>query len=491
MPKQSKVVFINGLLLTGLVGLLLAYIIVVNNLPAQIYTRAQQEYLSYNATRKISQVAPLLNIIQADNQIVAVNLPGQKSIVQANLNARYEEQENVSITIYDLDFQGEYQLTHSGPMSSTVELFFPFPANLETLHNVRFLVDGQEPPEARYSTQGISWQTVLETSQEHQIVISYKADGVNSFAYGLHQNQRSDVDVTITVTGLLGSKVSSSSLPTTASKLIENSEIFTWSYTGLIADRNIQLTLPTRLSFAQRIAHLQDDFYTLSILAPFLVAAFLISLAVILHLSGLSLPLENYLLIGLGLALFYPTFTFLSGVINVIPAAGLTLLLISGLLSVFLGLVVGWRKVWWRIGLLLVVFLGIFSLGMLTPWRGLLLSVGSLLLVAVFMLLYARRPLISEPDTLVDADSKSEAPLPQNEAPPPSESVLPPPEATPVSTHCPHCARLLADDFSFCPGCGHDTSYLHHCLGCGHQQLVPSELEQVYCLSCGQLFSKD
>lgn len=480
MVKRTRIAFVNGLLLVGLVGLLILYFALVSNLPSQIYTVTQREYLSYNYSRSISQVAPTWNVVESGSQLGPAFLPGQESHIQATLAARYEEQEGINVTVYDLDFRGEYHLAHPGPMATTVELLFPFPDNLQTLHEVRFLVDGEEPPEANYTTRGISWQTVLEAGEEHQIVVSYQADGANSFSYGLHHGQRGDVDITVTVVDLLGSEAPKTSLPPTAREVDGNRETFTWDYEGLIADRDIQLTLPIRLSFAQRVAQLQEDFRLLAGLAPFLVSLFLASLAGVLHLSDVHLRLESYLLTGFGLALFYPMLTFLSGAVNVILASALALSLVSGLLLVFLSLTAGRRGIWLRVGLLLVVFLGFFSLGMLTPWRGLLLSSGGLLLAGTFMLLHARRP-TPEPDPILLPEETAPEPEPD---PPPSEAAL---EATEL--HCPYCARALTDDFNFCPGCGHDTGHLHRCADCGHTQLVPAELESVYCIHCGQLLN--
>ncbi|MGD1996793.1 MAG: zinc ribbon domain-containing protein [Anaerolineae bacterium] len=471
MPKLAKWIkslVVNGLLLLGLASLLIAYIVVVSDLPSRIYTAAQQEYLSRNYARSISQLPLRLNVTPPEGQIAPAILPGRESRVRATLIARYEEQEGVSVTVYDLSFDGKYDLTNPGQVTSTVEVFFPFPSNLQTLHDVRFLINDEEPSQAQYTTQGISCQTELQPGEGKQITISYKADGANSFTYGLHRDQRSDVDVTITVLGLVGSEVPNISLPPTLSEETDGGQSFTWRYTDLIANRDIRLTLPTQLSFAQRVARLQDDFRALATLAPLLVGLFLAALVGLLHMAGVRLPMAGYLLLGLALALFYPMLTFLSGLVHVVVAATLALLLVSGLCVLFLGLTIGWGRTWWRVGLLLIIFLGFFSLGMLTPWRGLLLTCGGLLLLSTYMLLYARRPTMPEPE--------------------PSSAPTPTPEPQPTSRdrHCPHCGRALEDDYDFCPACGHDTRSLLRCVACGHEQFVPAELRDAHCIRCGR-----
>jgi hypothetical protein len=495
MPKTNLNIgrlFIIILLVGGLVGLLAIYVVIVSDLPSRLYTSDQWEYLSYNTARSITQTAPTLEAEMDEMKegvVETVAFSEWDTIVDATLTAHYEEQTGVIITVYDLDYQSEYLLTYPGPFeNATVTLFFPFPSNLETLHEVRFLVDGEEPPDAQYTVQGISWQADLVTDREHKIDISYKADGVNSFAYGLQQNRRSDVDVTLTVLGLQGSEVPQFSLPTTDVENLEDGERFSWHFTDLIPNRNIQINLPTRLSFTQRVAQFQDDFRILGNWAPILIIFFLASLAILLRFADMSLPLESYLMMGFALALFYPTLTFLSGLLYVTLAAILSLVSVSALLVTFLGLTAGWRQTWWRVGILLVIFLGIFSLGILTPWRRVLTTAGGLMLAATFMIAYARRIIPPEPEPeaeLIPVMEPETEPVPEIiPASPPEEAVM----SEVVRAYCPQCGRDRGEDYAFCPGCGYNTKDLYRCKSCDHEQLISPEAEKTYCLNCGEPF---
>lgn len=475
--RSIKRFFIIGLLSITLIAMLGAYSAVVSDLPNRIYSTAQLAFLQRNALRSVSQIAPMLNFIGADGIVDLITLPWRTSRVRAHLTAHYEELEDISATVYDLDFQGEYQLLQPGSERATVELFFPFPDNLETLHEVRFLVDGKEPLDVQYSIEGIRWVTELEAGEEHQVKIGYKADGVNTFSYLLPYNQRSDVDVTITVVGLTGATVPRTSLQPTATEVGNSSETITWAYTNLIPDRNIQLNLPTQLSFAQRVALLQDDFRSLASVAPLLIGLCLLSLAAVFHLSQVRLQIENYLLLGCALALFYPLLTFISGLVDVKVAAASSLLIITGLSLLFLKPAMDRARTLWRAALVMLTFLGIFSLGLLTPWRGMLLTGGGVLLLGILMLLYARRPITPEPEAILPIDEPEAKP----------EPVLSK-EITDVSPtyHCPYCARQLEQEYQYCPNCGHGADQVQHCARCGHEQFIPTELERVYCLHCGE-----
>jgi len=489
-PLKTGRLLINTLLVVGLIGILAVYAITVSDLPSRLYTPDQWEYLSYNTGRSIIQSAPTFEA-EMDEMKEGVVVPTDffdwETMVNATLIARYEEQAGVNITVYDLDYQSEYLLSYPGNVEkTTVSLFFPFPNNLQTLHDVRFLVNGEEPLDAQYTVQGISWQADLITDQENKIVINYKADGVNSFAYGLQHNRRSDVDVTLTVIGVDGSQVPQFSLPTTDVAEIEGGERFTWEFSDLIPNRDIQINLPTRLSFTQRVAQLQGDFRIIGNWAPILIGVFLASLAILLRFEGKQLPFESYLMIGFALALFYPTLTFLSGLLDVTLAAILCLVIVSALVITFLGLTIGWKGTWWRAGILLFIFLGIFSLGMLTPWRRLLTTSGGLFLAATFMITYARRVIPPKPEPAVEPELDEE--LEQDSITEIATTSLPELTAVPdtIRGYCPQCGRGRGEDYAFCPGCGYATETLVRCSNCDHEQQISIEIDNIYCLQCGE-----
>ena len=502
--KRIARLFLPLIMTIGLLAVLAAYAIVVNDLPSRIYTPVQQEWLSYNLGRIITQDAPELNFISPEGALLPAVLIGDDQTVRATLIGRHEEQDGVSATVYDLDFRGEYHLAHSDSPAALFEWFFPFPANLETLHDVRFLVDDVEPDGVDYSTRGIRWQTWLEPNEEHRVVISYRAEGANSFSYSLPRERRINVDLKVTVVGLLGSQSAQGHLRPTLGQEVENSELFVWNYQNLIADRDIQLTLPVQLSFAQRVAQLQDDFQALAQMAPLLVLSFLLALLALFHLNKIRLQPETYLLAGFGLALFYPLLTFLSGLVDVTVAATLAILLVSGLLSAFLGRAAGWRRAGWRAGLLLLVFLGFFSLGMITPWRGLSLTLGGILLATLFMASLTQRSAEPEPTPqLVDeatnvepessqdgvAQADAAAPVPEAPAgettPELAAEEAEEPEPEPAGLYCPFCACRLADDHRFCPACGHETDQIGACSSCGRKQFIPAGQTTVHSLCCG------
>jgi hypothetical protein len=487
----------SGILLLALSVLIAAYVLIVSNLPGEVYTPDLQRALIVHSRLNLTQAAPLWNVYTwgeaADALAPGATLGAVDCRVHATLDARYEEVEGVTTTAYDLDFDGTYRLRYAGPApTTTLELIFPFPEGLDTLNRVYFLVDGAEPPDAQYSLGGITWRTEVGAGEEREVVVRYCARGVGSFRYALDHNRRlENLDVEIVVQGLPGSEVPGSSLPTTAVENDGEGERFAWHYDALIADHDIQVTLPERPGFVQRVERLREPLRRLSLVSPLLVVFFVACLAGMHRLSGVRLPFQHYLLVGIGFFLFYPALTFLCGALDLAPAAAVALAAVTTLLFAFMRRVAGWRRTWWQTLLLVAIFLGLFSLGTMSRWRGLLLTTGGLLLVGTFMQLIAQQWLQRPPE--IEATEETE-PAPQ-EGPEvesePGAGVVPAttsPEPTtppPPSRHCPHCGAPLDETFAFCPACGRNARLFRRCPACGSEHYVPPEADLSHCPTCG------
>jgi hypothetical protein len=492
----------SAALLVMLGVLVVAYVVVTSDFAAEIYTPGQQQALIVHRRLHLTQSAPVSNFYrgyvgdelvvleanEADAPGIAATMGATDCRVRAALDARYEQVEGFTTTVYDLDFEGTYTLRYAGAVpTTTLELIFPFPAGLDTLNQVYFLVDGEEPSGVQYSLNNITWWTEMASGDEREVIVRYRARGVGSFRYALEHNRRlENLDVEITVQGLGGSEVVDGSLPTTAFEDAEDGEQilrekFAWRYEALIADRDVQVELPTRMSFLQRVEQLREPMRRIALASPLLVAGFVGCLAGLHRLSGIQLPLQHHLLAGLGFFMFYPALTFLSGALELPWAVALASVVVTGLLVAFLGFAAGWRRTWWQVLLLCAVFLGLFSLGAMSQLRGLLFTTGGLLLVGAFMLLVARRRV---------ERSNLQSQIPDLESVRESDSVDEPktePEKPELrARYCPHCGAELDEAFAFCPACGHDAKPFRRCPACGTEHYVSPDVDLSHCPACGE-----
>ena len=475
-----------------LLSLIIAFVAVVGNLKAQVYTPSQRHFIESNVYKNIAQRGVEVNFVAPAGALMPASIGALDNQISVALGVRYEDRGGVTLTFYDLDFAGLYRIANTvqvgdTPTSTiTAELFFPFPGTVDMLHNVQFLVDGEEPADAQYSLQGIRWQTTLSPEEEREIEVRYKAKGVGSFAYSLDHNRRiRNLDAEIKVRGAAGTQVPNQALAPSAHTPGDDGDVFSWQYQGLITNQDIAIELPARLSLSQKIEKMSPLFAGLSFLAPALMVSFLACLATALHLSAVRLRLEHYLLMALGFFLFYPLLIFLASVLGLTAAAALSLLVIGGLLLVFMRKVESSPQTWVYAAFLLAVFLGLFSLGLLTRWRGLLLTAGGILLVGFFMQLAARlkaREPASPPTSLgEESPSVVEAAVEGEET---AEQVT---EET-FDKFCPRCGRGLLPDYTFCPGCGHDERAFLACQHCGRQHYAADRESLAFCPGCGTRF---
>jgi hypothetical protein len=507
MLKRISLSVALGLILLSLI---VAFVAVVGNLRTQVYTPSQRHFIEDNVYKNIAQRAVEVNFVAPAGALMPASIGALDNHISAELVVRYEDREGVTLTFYDLDFVGLYHIANTAQaMSSegvgevlastiTAELFFPFPGTVDMLHNVRFLVDGEEPDDVQYSLQGIRWQTTLSPEEEREIEVRYEAKGVGSFAYSLDHNRRiRNLDAEIKVRGMAGTEVPNHALAPSAHTPGEDGDVFSWQYEGLIADQDIAIELPARLSLSQKVEKMSPLFASLSFLAPALMVSFLACLAMALRLSEVRLRLEHYLLMGLGFFLFYPLLIFLASVLGLTAAATLSLLVVIGLVVIFLRKVESSPQPWVYAAFLLIVFLGLFSLGLLTRWRGLLLTAGGILLVGFFMQLAARlkakepalppAPLELEEEGPTTAEAEVEVGE--------TGQILNPAGAEahqvaeePFEKFCPRCGRGLLPDYTFCPGCGHDERAFLGCPHCGRQHYAADRESLAFCPSCGTAF---
>ncbi len=432
--------------------------------PATLNYFLNEDAATFAMHDRLSSILPL----------VTLNFATWENDVEAEITARYEEDAAQNRTLYDLNFESVYQFSYGEIPTTTLEFIFPFPENLATLHDVQFLVNGEEATDVQFSPQQIRWVTPVVSGDEFEIGVQYKASGEGQFVYALRQGLRADsLDATFVVKGAPDSTVAAGSLPPTDQNRIDGKDVFTWQYNDLIVDQNIQLDLPIAQTIAEQTAVFQYEFTTLRQIAPLLVILFLLSFALILRMTEWRLSLPGYLILGLTAAWFYPLFTFLSSEIGIVWAGILATGIVFVLLLLFLRLMLKT----WRVGLLLAwpffICIGMLSLGMFSSYSAVWLAVGGTLLGGTLLVAYAQRPFTFEPTSPTTVTESEAAEQPD----------------TPT-IYCPQCGRLQDEDFDYCPSCGFDNEQLQRCQHCHHEQIINTTAgddEQIaFCLHCGQ-----
>ncbi len=470
-------------------------------LPHRVYTTEQQEWLSYNSTRQVNQLAPEVNY-RLFSDMAAVPKPvafgARESHITADMDVRYKDHEGATVTAYDLRFAATYLIANPDPQHPiTLEMNFPFPQTAAVLSEVTFAVDGAEPPGVTYSMQGINWKAAFDPGQERKIEVRYRAEGVGSFGYGVPPSQRmSDFDLRVTIRGAQKINIPESALePSTrqdGAQDAANETVLSWRYLNTITNRNVQVELPAlpRLAYAQRVDRLGPFFLQLALAAPLLTALFLLFWLAAMRLESLRVAREHTVLLGIGFFLFYPLFIFSAGFMD-LPLAFVVSLVVAGALVVgYVVRAIGSQMVTIYLVPLLIVFYCLLTRGLTAPrYLGMMLVISAVALAALFMWRVSRHmlqaSLVEEKPTIV-AEEEQVAPTAAKEIATPveEEKQTLPHDAEDTQRYCAHCGQRIESSFQFCPRCGKDAQVTRQCARCGLEYIPAGEMPS-FCPACG------
>lgn len=443
--------------------------------------------------------APTMQLY-TDNQAKARALMGKPAAVERkrttvtlDLVAKYGDEEDKDLRRYEATFKGKYtvaskeKLPKKGkPKKMTVVIYFPFPTSADTVPEASLKIDGKEPANVTYRQDGVSCQTTFLPEQQRELDISYRAFGTEDFAYALDHDQRIEaLDFQATITGtqrkpeLPPKTCLEPSKPLTRSGNVYN---VSWQYKDLLTAREIIIILPApvvRSDIDQRMRGLLRT----GVLSIVLFALFLGSGAAI---TGKRIGFAQYLLIGVGLLLFFFLLRELATYTSVYRAFGLGFVVTSGLVIWNLSRTQGRRFAWTYGAFGLVAIVGLFSVAsLMTKGSSTVITIAILMLVAYLMYAAPRMPALHLRQPRPPAPPPLPPPVEELPAPPPPAPAQPEEVAEETPEHCPHCGRSVAGDFQFCPGCGRPAKVTQECSRCGRRICTTCRPNYQYCPGCG------
>jgi hypothetical protein len=394
-----------------------------------------------------------------------------------DLQVHYKKQEGVYLTTYDAAFSGDYEFrnpNHDYP--SRIVLTFPFPPNVNTLSNLKMLVNGKEATETRTSMKGITWAGWFKPDESKTIHVEYEAQGIDDYSYATdHDRLNPFFRVVANVTGVEELELPNECLRLREREAIDGGFRLTWFHQGLVTSRDIMLDLPDKepeLTLAARLQEYAGRFSLLCRLAPLFVLLFVAGVALSARVGAPALDTESLVLLALNSLLLYPLLIFAAGFLGVGQAFWLAVSAIS-----LLNVLYVWRRggvgLLWRVLLLSAILLGVFSYGVLQPrLTGLLLSGGGIAVIAFFMLSHALWP----PPAPEPAWPESPPP-PQ----PPVESLSP----AAARGFCAYCGARLGEGYHYCPNCARAVHQTKRCANCGLEVCAECGKEFRHCPACG------
>ena len=309
------------------------------------------------------------------------------SNVAVTLRLDYRKKGLAYYTGYNAEFTGKY--TVRNPQKEKIYLSFIFPYPMQQgegiLRDVKMTVNGSEDAANTEYQQNLAlWTGVLDAEQPLEFVVEYVGRGLNHFIYGFEPGaQINQFSMTMNVIGARNVDYPVSTMTPTTTEQTADGRKLTWTLDRSLTELNIGVILPDRLNVAQQIR-------VMTFRAPAFFLLFLVSICLILKLTGRPLAFVKIAALCVAFFLFYPLFAYLSMYMAVWLAFSLSFGILGGLIFNYARILDGLRAAV-AMTLAYAFYSGIPSLAALFPaYTGLILVIEAVALLAIVMQVLAR-----------------------------------------------------------------------------------------------------
>jgi len=307
-----------------------------------------------------------------------------KEEVSAKITMDYRKRGLLWFNTYIIDFDASYSFENDTDKAHQVYFSFLLPQGAETFEALLFKVDGV-PQTITDISKGLQFNKMVGVGESHNIEISYRGRGVDSWVYGLGglTTQHKDFALTLNTdfkeVDILTTSVSPNILETT-----DNGATLTWQAENLISKDDVGISVPEKtnpLQIAKNLCYF----------APLSFLLFLATFLILVYVRRINLHPMHFLFVGGAYFVFNLLLAYLVKNINVYFAFGISFVVSALLILIYLGRVTEkWLYTLRDTGLGLVLFLGVFPIAFFTVYRGLILTIGIVIALAALMMLTAK-----------------------------------------------------------------------------------------------------
>ncbi len=304
------------------------------------------------------------------------------SDVTVAITMDYRKKGMMYYTGYNADFSGTYRIAN--PQNDTIYLSFIFPYPVQEgqgmLQDVTLRVNGQEDvANTEYQQNLALWTGLLQANETLEVTVQYTGRGLTHFIYGFEPGtQINNFQMTLHVNGARNVDYPVSTMTPTSVEHTADGITLAWRLDRSLTELNIGVLLPDKLNIARQIGVMAQR-------APVFYLLFLVSVYVMLALTGQSIRFLNIAILSVTYFFFYPLFAYLSVYLTAIPAFALSFGILGLLLLNYARILYGVRLAF-AVFTAYTFYLGVTSVSALFPTHtGLILVIEGVALLAVVM----------------------------------------------------------------------------------------------------------
>jgi hypothetical protein len=317
-----------------------------------------------------------------ESERVYLSLSQEK--VSAGITMDYRKRGLLWFNTYVIDFDAIYSFENDTDKAHQVYFNFTLPQGAETFEALLFKVDGVTQPITDIS-KGLQFSKMMEVGESHNIEISYRGRGVDSWVYGLGGLTTQHKDFTLTLnTGFKEVDVLATSVSPNVLETTDKGATLTWKAENLISKDDVGISVPEKTNpfeIAKNLCYF----------APLSFLLFLATFLIMIYVRRISLHPMHIVFVGAAYFVFNLLLAYLVKYMNVYLAFGISFVVSALLILIYLGRVTEkWLYTLRDTGLGLLLFLGVFPLAFFTVHRGLILTIGIVIALAALMMLTAK-----------------------------------------------------------------------------------------------------
>ncbi|MDX1957994.1 MAG: hypothetical protein SFU98_05445 [Leptospiraceae bacterium] len=296
----------------------------------------------------------------------------QKIFIKIHKNIR--QKGLLSFPGYNLDFVGTYKIKNIRNKVSNVKFYLALPLYAGNITDISIEMDGKPYKGDTNLANGVDWSGLMNADEEHEIKITYKAQGTGSFSYSLAATKLEIKELLVQVeTDFTHYTVPD--LAMVPSTIDSDSKLtkLNWNTKNLITGQNISLSFEIPGNYGKVASKLY--FYSPLALLLFVGMIVLFTVAKQTHLH----PMQ-YLFLIASFTIFYLLGSYLISYMSIILGILTSLIISTGIMLYYAKLINKGNFLIGLIGASALIFQWFFSIAFFFPEHtGLLITIASVL----------------------------------------------------------------------------------------------------------------
>lgn len=342
---------------------------IIQNSPQFFHTYTKTEVSYSNDGKKISKQVNMKEDLSFENQ---------KSVIKLNENIR--KKGLLYYAGYNAEFSAAYTVKNTYSSVRNCSFFFPLPEGTGNISEISVIVDGEKYTGDTNYADGIYWNKKMTPGEEHDISISYNAQGTGKYKYNLtdKKTQIKNLDFSIK-TNYKDIIIPDGAMVPTEEVSDNDKTLMKWKASNLVTSQDISLQFEVKGNYGKIISKM----FLYSPLTIFLFIGFMLIITTALEIK---LHPMHFLFMLTGFFIYYLLSSYMMSYLNIMGAVIVSLTISTAIVMYYTFLIKKGSILIKTTGAGLGIFQWVFSAAFFFPAHtGFIITIASIISFVVLM----------------------------------------------------------------------------------------------------------